>query len=140
MILVPVNHTAILHKAYEKKKVADYDNELPDRSLFFAGESKWQERLLLSGYAGQVSRYQHGQEYTEDPLPGNGFIHADRLRRKDPWRVTDTVISKYGRLDIPINNPGSSDTPGNDPQDRRSRNETDVQPVTTSATLKPSFN
>ena len=90
----------------------NYNNELSGKIALVKGGTKGAgkaiaERLLLAG-ATVIITARNPPEKENSQLH---FIAADLSKAEGAQKVTSEVLSKYGRLDILVNNLGSSGTP-----------------------------
>src|SRR5687768_17588528 len=89
------------------------NNELTDKITLVTGGTKGAgkaiaERLIQAGATVIVT----ARNEPEDKNQKMDFISADLSTRDGAKKVITAVFEKYGRLDILINNLGSSSTPG----------------------------
>jgi NAD(P)-dependent dehydrogenase (short-subunit alcohol dehydrogenase family) len=90
----------------------NYNNELSDKIALVTGGTKGAgraiaERLLDAG-ATVIVAARNAPEKEDSRLH---FISSDLSKVEGAKKVVDEVLSKYGRLDILVNNLGSSETP-----------------------------
>jgi len=90
----------------------DYQNELSGKIALVTGGTKgagraMAERLLQAG-ATVIITARNAPEKENDKLH---FIAADLSTAEGSQKVVSEVLSTYGRLDILVNNLGSSSTP-----------------------------
>ncbi len=91
----------------------NFNNELTGKIALVTGGTKGAgkaiaERLLQAGATVIITARNKPEDRKEDLH----FIAADLSRVADTHTVVETILEKYGRLDILINNLGSSETPG----------------------------
>jgi NAD(P)-dependent dehydrogenase (short-subunit alcohol dehydrogenase family) len=91
----------------------NFNNELNDKITLVTGGTKGAgraiaERLILAGATVIVT----ARNAPKDKNQKLDFISADLSTRDGAQKVIKTILEKYGRLDILINNLGSSSTPG----------------------------
>lgn len=94
------------------KQDFNFNNELSGKIALVTGGTKGAgsaiaERLLQAG-ATVIITARNAPEKENSNL---NFIPADLSQAKDAQRVVDEVLSTYGRLDVLVNNLGSSVTP-----------------------------
>ncbi|QXU42824.1 SDR family oxidoreductase [Pedobacter sp. D749] len=90
----------------------NYSNELSGKIALVTGGTKGAgkaiaERLKAAGATVIIT----ARNKAEQPDPELYFVSADLSRSKDAEKVISEVLSTYGRLDILVNNLGSSTTP-----------------------------
>src|SRR5690606_26406416 len=91
----------------------NFNNELSGKIALVTGGTKGTgkaiaERLLNAG-ASVIITARNKPEKTNENLH---FISADLSKSEGTQKVVEEVLAKYGRLDILVNNLGSSETPG----------------------------
>lgn len=91
----------------------DFNNELAGKVALVTGGTKGTgkaiaERLLQAG-ATVITIARNAPEQINVNLH---FIAADLSKSADTQKVVEEVFAKYGKLDILVNNLGSSETPG----------------------------
>jgi NAD(P)-dependent dehydrogenase (short-subunit alcohol dehydrogenase family) len=91
----------------------NFNNELTNKITLVTGGTKGAgkaiaERLIQAGATVIVT----ARNEPEDKNQKMDFISADLSTRDGSQKVITTVLEKYGRLDILVNNLGSSSTPG----------------------------
>ncbi|MCE7042527.1 SDR family oxidoreductase [Dyadobacter sp. CY312] len=91
----------------------NFENELSSKVALVTGGSKGAgkaitERLLKAGAKVIIT----ARNKPEDGDNGAYFIAADLSKPDGTQKVVHEVLSKFGRLDILINNMGGSETPG----------------------------
>jgi NAD(P)-dependent dehydrogenase (short-subunit alcohol dehydrogenase family) len=91
----------------------NYNNELTSKIALVTGGTKGTgnaiaKRLLSAGATVIIT----ARNQPEDNNKGLHFMPADLSLAEDTRRVVGEVLNTYGRLDILINNLGSSETPG----------------------------
>ncbi len=91
----------------------DLSNELQDKVALVTGGTKGAgkaiaERLLKAGATVAITARNHPGKFNERLH----FISADLGRPGGTQKVVEEVLSKYGRLDILVNNLGGAETPG----------------------------
>jgi NAD(P)-dependent dehydrogenase (short-subunit alcohol dehydrogenase family) len=111
-LLVRNLHTPeICTKKFKYKKM-DYQNELSGKIALVTGGTKGAgtaiaERLLQAGATVIIT----ARNFTEDKNSKLHFIPSDLSKTEDAQKLVNEVLSTYGRLDILVNNLGSSTTP-----------------------------
>lgn len=90
----------------------NYSNELSGKIALVTGGTKGTgkaiaERLKAAGATVIIT----ARNRSEQPDPELYFVSADLSRLEDAQKVISEVLSTYGRLDILVNNLGSSTTP-----------------------------
>jgi NAD(P)-dependent dehydrogenase (short-subunit alcohol dehydrogenase family) len=95
------------------KEKYNYDNELSGKIALVTGGTKGAgkaiaERLLNAGATVIVTARNQPEDENES-LP---FIAADLSKPEGTQKVVEEILAKFGRLDILVNNLGSSETPG----------------------------
>jgi len=90
----------------------NYSNELSGKIALVTGGTKGAgkaiaERLKAAGATVIIT----ARNKAEQPDPELYFVSADLSRSEDAEKVISEVLSTYGRLDILVNNLGSSTTP-----------------------------
>lgn len=95
------------------KKQFNHENELGGKIALVTGGTKGAgkaiaERLLNAGATVIIT----ARNEPEEPKEGLHFMAADLSKEADTENVVKGIIDTYGRLDILINNLGSSETPG----------------------------
>jgi NAD(P)-dependent dehydrogenase (short-subunit alcohol dehydrogenase family) len=91
----------------------NYSNELAGKIALVTGGTKGAgkaiaERLKAAGATVVIT----ARNKSDQPEPGLDFIPADLSRQGAADSVARETLSRYGRLDILINNLGASETPG----------------------------
>lgn len=91
----------------------DFNNELAGKVALVTGGTKGAgkaiaERLLQAG-ATVIAIARNAPEEFNEKLD---FIAADLSKPEGTQKVVETVLAKYGKLDILVNNLGGSETPG----------------------------
>lgn len=91
----------------------NFENELSDKIALVTGGTKGAgkaiaKRLLSAGATVVIS----ARNDPEEPRENIHFIAADLSTSTGTQKVVEEVLRKFGRLDILINNLGSSETPG----------------------------
>jgi len=94
-------------------KVFNFNNELSGKIALVTGGTKGAgkaiaERLLNAGATVAIS----ARNKPEEPNDQLHFIAADLSTPAATQKVVGEILRKFGRLDILINNMGSSETPG----------------------------
>lgn len=95
------------------KKEFNFNNELSEKIALVTGGTKGAgkaiaERLLKAG----ATVITTARNKAEEENLNLHFIPSDLSKSKDALQVVEEVLGKYGRLDILVNNLGSSETPG----------------------------
>ncbi|WP_431292109.1 SDR family oxidoreductase [Pedobacter sp. P26] len=90
----------------------NYSNELSGKIALVTGGTKGAgkaiaERLKAAGATVIIT----ARNKAEQPDPELNFVSADLSRPEDAQKIISEVLSTYGRLDILVNNLGSSTTP-----------------------------
>ncbi|PZR19798.1 MAG: short-chain dehydrogenase [Flavobacterium psychrophilum] len=90
----------------------DYNNELSGKIALVTGGTKGAgkaiaERLLQAGATVIIT----ARNFPEDENNKLHFIPSDLSKAEDAQKLVSQVLSKYGKLDILVNNLGSSTTP-----------------------------
>lgn len=90
----------------------DYQNELSGKIALVTGGTKGTgkaiaERLLQAGATVIIT----ARNFPEDENSKLHFIPSDLSKAEDAQKLVNEVLSTYGRLDILVNNLGSSTTP-----------------------------
>lgn len=101
-----------LNKTDKMEQQFNFNNELSGKIALVTGGTKGAgraiaERLLQAG-ATVIITARNAPEKENDSLH---FIAADLSKAEGSQKVVDEVLSTYGRLDILVNNLGSSETP-----------------------------
>lgn len=92
---------------------SNYNNELSGKIALVTGGTKGTgkaiaERLLQAG----ATVITVARNAPQKPNENLHFISADLSKAQDTKRLVDEVMAKYQKLDILVNNLGSSETPG----------------------------
>ncbi len=95
------------------EQIFNFNNELSGKIALVTGGTKGTgkaiaERLLQAGATVIIT----ARNKPEDQSQNLHFIPADLSNPKGTQKVVEEVLEKYGRLDILVNNLGSSETPG----------------------------
>ncbi len=95
------------------ERKSDFNNELSGKIAFITGGTKGAgkaiaERLLSAGATVIIT----ARRAPEAPNGQLHFISADLTKPEGTRKVTGEVLSKFGKLDILVNNLGGSETPG----------------------------
>lgn len=90
----------------------DYQNELSGKIALVTGGTKGAgkaiaERLLMAGATVIIT----ARNFPEDNNSLLHFIPSDLSKAENAQKLVDEVLSRYGKLDILVNNLGSSSTP-----------------------------
>ena len=113
-VLVRKYHTSqICTKEIRMKQKLDYQNELSGKIALVTGGTKGAgraiaERLKNAG-AKVVITARNQPEIPDEDLY---FISADLSKPEGTSKVATEILEKFGKLDILVNNLGSSETPG----------------------------
>lgn len=91
----------------------NFNNELSGKIALVTGGTKGTgkaiaERLVQAGATVIIT----ARNLPEEENPNLNFIPADLSTSKGTQKVVEDILERYGRLDILINNLGSSETPG----------------------------
>ncbi|AOM79522.1 SDR family oxidoreductase [Pedobacter steynii] len=91
----------------------NFNNELSGKIALVTGGTKGAgkaiaERLIQAGATVIIT----ARNLPEEENPNLNFIPADLSTLKGTQKVVEDILERYGRLDILINNLGSSETPG----------------------------
>lgn len=91
----------------------NFNNELSGKIALVTGGTKGAgkaiaERLVQAGATVIIT----ARNLPEEENPNLNFIPADLSTSKGTQKVVEDILERYGRLDILINNLGSSETPG----------------------------
>src|SRR5690606_24261912 len=112
-VLVTTKRTSQLcTKIYSMKQILNFSNELSEKIALVTGGTKGAgkaiaERLVNAGATVIVT----ARNKPEADNKNQYFISADLSKADGTQKVVDEVLSKYGRLDILINNLGGAETP-----------------------------
>jgi NAD(P)-dependent dehydrogenase (short-subunit alcohol dehydrogenase family) len=95
------------------KQQFNFDNELAGKVALVTGGTKGTgkaiaDRLLKAGATVIITARNQPDNYDN----GLHFIAGDLSLQHDSRKVAEEILNRYGRLDILINNLGSSETPG----------------------------
>ena len=95
------------------EKEFTFNNELSGKIALITGGTKGTgkaiaERLLNAGATVIIT----ARNQPEEPNEKLHFISTDLSKSEGTQKVVNEVLAKYGRLDILVNNLGSSETPG----------------------------
>lgn len=95
------------------EKEFNFNNELSGKIALITGGTKGTgkaiaERLLNAGATVIIT----ARNQPEEPNEKLHFISTDLSKSEGTQKVVNEVLAKYGRLDILVNNLGSSETPG----------------------------
>lgn len=91
----------------------NFSNELSDKIALITGGTKGvgkaiAQRLLDAGATVVIT----ARNAPEEPTEKLHFIPADLSKPEETQKVVNEILQQYGRLDILVNNLGSSETPG----------------------------
>jgi NAD(P)-dependent dehydrogenase (short-subunit alcohol dehydrogenase family) len=91
----------------------DYQNELSGKIALVTGGTKGTGRAIAQRLKNAVAQVIiTARNQPETPDTDLHFIAADLSKSEDAAKVAVEVLEKFGRLDILVNNLGSSETPG----------------------------